>query len=548
MRRSALDNRTDGARARRSIRAVTRLPSRRTRARLTAPVMLLLILLALVASGCGGSSKAAGGSANGGGTDPASVAPPGSALYLSLIVRPQGTTKANVDQLGRTILATNDFPAELERLIAKSSTGTKDLDVARDVEPWLGDRLALALPSFSTKGDGLLIAATTDDDKARAGMARGIPSPADATYRGVDYQHSADGKHAGAVVDHLALYGPEADVKRAIDASQDTSLSETRAYTAAVERLPGDALATGYLDLRNAITTAGAAAGQGAATGLFGSVLGKGVAGIGLGAYADADAIRLEVAVPGTGAIGGGLSGGDAATALQAAPAGAWLGVGLGNIGTSLGHLLDGLSAGGGLGSIGVGALLGQAQQAIGLDVRKDLLAWMGSAHIFVSGTTRETVGGALVVHSTDPAATRRAVNTLATSIPRLMRKNRVARISGPASGFSIALGKTTRATIAVKGDTFIIAIGDAALKQALAVGDRLGDAPAFKASADRLNGARPVLYLDLQQVADLVASLGGTKAQGAVDVLRRFTQLAAGGKADGDVSRATIVAGVNVK
>ena len=527
---------------------MTRLSSRSAHARLTAPALVLLLLLALVASGCGGSSKAAGGTGNGGGTDPATVAPPRSALYLSLVVHPQGTTKANVEQLGRTILATSDFPSELKRLIAKASAGTNDLDFARDIEPWLGDRIALALPNLANNDDGLLIAATTDDGKARAGMARGITSPADATYRGVRYQHSADGKQAGGVVDHLALYGTEADVKRAIDASQGASLSETSAYKAAVERLPGDALATGYLDLRSAITTAGAAAGQGAATGLFGSVLGNGVAGVGLGAYADADAIRLEVAVPGTGAIGGGLSGGDAASSLEGAPAGAWFGLGLGNVGSSLGKLLDALSAGGGLGSIGVGALLGQAQQAIGLDIRKDLLAWMGSAHVFVSGTTRDTVGGALVVHSKDPAATRRAVDALSTSIPRLMGKNTVAQFSGPASGFSIALGKTTRATIAVKGDTFIIAIGDAAFKQALAGGNRLGDAPAFKASAGRLNGARPVLYLDLQQVADLVASLGGRKAQGAVDVLRRFTQLAAGGKADGDVSRATIVAGVNVK
>jgi hypothetical protein len=521
---------------------------RPTRSHLLAPALVLLLLLAAFTSGCGGSSKAAGG--GGGGTDPASAAPPGSALFLSANVRPQGTAKANIERVGGAILATGDFSAEVQRLLSKSAKGAKDLNFRRDVQPWLGDRLALALPSFTARGDGLMIAATTDDALARTSLQRAIPGAQSATYLGTDYVHSPGGKHAAAVVDHLALFGSEADVKRAIDASKGTSLAETPAYTRAISSLPGDALATGYLDLRSAITSAGAAAGQGATTGALSSVLGKNLTGVGLGAYADADAVRLEVAIPGSGALGGTVTGGDASASLLTAPAGAWLGIGLGNVGKTLSNLLDGIAGGGGITGIGVQAVLGQAEQSLGLDIRKDLLAWMGSAHIFVSGTTRKTVGGALVVHSTDPAATKRAVQQLSTVVPRLMPKASFAPL--PASiagaGFSARIGKKTRAYVVAQGDSFVIAIGARALKQALSPRGRLGDDPGFKAIAGKLGGAKPVLYLDLQQVADLVSALGGKKAQGAVDVLHRFTQLAAGGKAEGDVSRATVVAGVKVR
>lgn len=536
----------------RSISPVIRPLVRARRIPGLSPALLLLLLIALVASGCGGSSKASAG--GDGGADPATVAPAGSALFISLNVRPQGETKTNIERLGKAILATDDLAAAVKRLLPKS-TGRGNLNFERDVQPWLGEHLAAALPSFSGTAaggrDALLIAASTDDGKARTALGRAVGRPQDATYRDVSYQRSADGKRATAIIDHLALFGTERAVKQAIEASKGTALSETDAYTRALAKLPPDAAATGYLDLRSVIAGAGQAAGQGAAGGLFSSVLGKNVGGVGIGAYADAEAIRLEFAVPGTGALGSSIAGGGAAAALAGAPADAWLGVGLNNVGRTLNGLLDGLSSGGGLGGIGVQALLAQAQQAVGLDIRRDLLAWMGSATLFVSGTSGKTVGGALVIASMDPAATRRAVAKLSQSLPALLSRTSVTPISGGGrTGFSFPISKKLTASVVAAGSKFVIAIGDGALKDALGGGARLGDAPAFKNAAAQLDGAKPVLYLDLHQVADLVSSLGGPgkNTQQAAAILRRFTQLVAGGKSEDGVSRATVVAGVNVK
>ena len=105
---------------------------------------------------------------------------------------------------------------------------------------------------------------------------------------------------------------------------------------------------------------------------------------------------------------------------------------------------------------------------------------------------------------------------------------------------------------MAAQGETFVIAVGDRALKAALTHGgDRLGDRAEFKAIAGKLTGgAKPSFYLDMQQVTSLVRAFAGSGPQAtqALDVLRRFTQVAAGGTSQDDVSRTTIVAGVKTQ
>ena len=47
------------------------------------------------------------------------------------------------------------------------------------------------------------------------------------------------------------------------------------------------------------------------------------------------------------------------------------------------------------------------------LDLRKDVLGWMGDAGVFVGGTTSADLGGALVIKTTDPAKTKRTMAVL---------------------------------------------------------------------------------------------------------------------------------------
>ena len=74
---------------------------------------------------------------------------------------------------------------------------------------------------------------------------------------------------------------------------------------------------------------------------------------------------------------------------------------------------LQTVAGGGGITGVGVNALLGQFQKQTGLDLRKDVLGWMGDAGVFVGGTTSADLGGALVIKTTDPAKTKRTMAVL---------------------------------------------------------------------------------------------------------------------------------------
>ncbi len=177
----------------------------------------------------------------------------------------------------------------------------------------------------------------------------------------------------------------------------------------------------------------------------------------------------------------------------------------------------------------------------------------MGSAGIFVQGTGKGQVGGGLIVHSTDPAATRRAVRRLGTAIPRLFSSGKVGALNaaGVDEGFTLSGGKRPTIAVAAAGDRFIVAIGAGALAAALKPGSRLGDSPAFRDISAKLgSGQKPAFYLDMAAVTRLVAAHGGSDAQArkVLKVLSRFTQVAAGGRQEGDSSVITVVAGVNTQ
>ena len=83
----------------------------------------------------------------------------------------------------------------------------------------------------------------------------------------------------------------------------------------------------------------------------------------------------------------------------------AWLAAGIGEVGPRIEQQLESLGAS--------EAMLGLLSAQAGLDINKDLLAWMGEGAVFVTGEDAGSLGGALVVRSKDPAATRAAIPKL---------------------------------------------------------------------------------------------------------------------------------------
>ena len=125
----------------------------------------------------------------------------------------------------------------------------------------------------------------------------------------------------------------------------------------------------------------------------------------------------------------------------------------------------------------------------------------------------QDLLGGALIVKSKDPAASRKATGTLRKLLQGLDVKTGALSGAGSsgADGFSIDVGQLPAGIqVAAKDDKFVIAYGKDALADALDPSSTLGDSEPFKTAAGLLDGAKPSLFLDTPQVVKLASSVAG--------------------------------------
>jgi hypothetical protein len=211
--------------------------------------------------GAAAAGAVAYGFLSGGGTQPEDVVP-GTALGMVRIDLdpPAGQKVALAQLVARAGLFGDDgeggdpavtppageeqSPSELLSELLGAATD-RDIDFARDVEPWIGQRAGLALmpPSdggpLDTDDPQPLVALATDDEAAaRASLERLFPA--------------AEG-YAVAVRDGFVLVGAQADVN-----ASGPVLAENPAFTKAEEAI-GDTVAFGYFDIDTTIEQAEAA-------------------------------------------------------------------------------------------------------------------------------------------------------------------------------------------------------------------------------------------------------------------------------------------------
>jgi len=520
--------------------------------RITAPRAhrrLLAASIAVALAAAGGIAGCASSSGAGGGTDPASLVPARATLYAEAIVAPDDQKAAGAQAALARILRTSDVQGTLVKLFDRAA-GKRGVTFARDIEPWLGDRAAVATmpPAAGAKKDAVLVAASRDDDAARAALATFLPGAAARTYRDVAYRADDKEHAAGAVFGSSLVLGTEEGLKAAIDASKGSSLAESDALKQARDTVSQDRVGLLYLDVaglvRGALSSAGGAAAQAAP--FLEPVTQALPRTVAVGLHAQADLLRLDGAAFGNG--GGPPPAAGAADALAMLPGDASFGIGLGDLGQSVNGFLDRVASGGGLSAIALDAMLRQAGQAAGLDIRRDLLAWMGNAGVFAGGSG-ERPGGALVVTSKDPAATRSAVRRLA----ELAARNGSSSVD-PLSADGVDEGFTVRGSgdhqdlfVAAGGDRFVVAAGRPALREALKPSGSLTDSPAFREAAGKLGtGVQPSFFVDVTKLGRVAASKHGGSDDHAREVreyLGAFGALIGGAKRDGDTRRGAAIA-----
>jgi Protein of unknown function (DUF3352) len=508
-----------------------------------------LLVMALLLALCGAFAAGCGSSSGSGGTDdPAALIPAGAPVYAEAVVRPDGKVRSDLEGALKKILRTDDPGAKIEKLLEDSGKG-EGVTFKDDVDPWLGDRVGIAVTALHSGRDADYVAviSSKDDDKAQATLDKQKGDIVKRSYKGVDYRFNRKDKTAAAVFEHRVMIGTEGALKAVIDAKGGDTLDESNGLSAVRSKVAQDRIGLFYVDVQGLLRTVSQSASSdpqvGAMLQSFSSALPK---TIGAALQAQPDALRIDAVSIGTPKSAS--TGGSGADIVAALPGDAWLGLGVANLGQTLDRVLQTVAGGGGITGVGVNTLLGQFQKQTGLDLRKDVLGWMSDAGVFVSGTSAADLGGAVVIKTTDPAKTKRTM----TVLERFARQSGAAKIAtlhgkGIDEGFTVHATSGPAVQVALAGDRFVVAVGSRdVLAKAIAPGQQLGSSPAFTAAAGKLgNGLRPSFFLDFTQVTNLIAAFAGDNPgfQKSKPYLDTFGAIVAGAKDEGSgVTRSRFV------
>ncbi len=508
----------------------------------------LAALALLPLAGCGGDDATPAASGDG----LAKFAPKDVPFYVEAAVRPEGDLAKNLD----AAIAKFAPGQSAEKLLSQAFKGKGDVSYEADIKPWLGERAGLAVTTLPTGGGDPDVAAfvqTKDDGKAALALLRKeADGPVkDEEYNGVKYILDSGGSSptAAAVMDGTLVIGSDKGFKAAVDASKGDGLDTNADYKNVVSKVEENAVATIYADVAKAFELAQASArasGQGAQLEGVRELLNRqDLKTVGAGIAVTEASVKLKAAAAQKDS-------GDpekVAETVANLPAGSWAAFGLGDVGKSISEALDGLKTAKAPG-LDVEAGLKQLEQQAGIDVQKDLLDWMGQTGLFLRGTSITDIGGALVVQSKDPAATKAALSKARTLVAGGGLSPQALSGAGIDDGFSAALPGSTPVEVfaALAGDRFILAVTKSALDEAVKPSAKLGDDDAFKSAAGELgDGLEPTFLLDFPKVAGLVGLAAGSqpgfeKIRGYLD---RIGVIVAGGKRDGDLNLRTLSVGL---
>jgi hypothetical protein len=503
---------------------------------------LICALTSAIAIGCGSSSSGSGGA-----DDPASLVPATAPVYAEAALRPNGKVGADLDAALKKILRTDDPGAKIQKALDDSGR-TDGVTYKDDIEPWLGDRAGIAVTAIhGSNADFVAVINSKDDGKASDALAKTKGDIVKRSYKGVVYRFDRKDGTAAGVFDHSVVVGTEPGFKSAVDASKGDSLADSNGLRGVRSKVAQERVGLLYLDVDGLLRAVSASAGSQPEVGAVLQSLSAAVPKtIGAALQAQADALKIDGVSLGTPKSG--ASGASGADMVAGLPGDSWLALGFGKSGQTLEGVLDAIGKSGGITGVGVNALLSQFQQQTGLDLRKDVLSWMGDAGVFVAGKGLPDLGGGLVVKTSDPAKTKKVIAVLR----RLAGQQAGATIKtlnaqGVDEGFTLQPKNGPRIDVALAGEKFIVAVGaPGALKEAIAPSQPLSSAPAFTEAAGKLgDGLRPSFYLDFQQVVSLISGFVGNEAtfQKAKPYLDTFGAIVAGAKDEGDgVTRARFV------
>ena len=371
----------------------------------------------------------------------AALAPPDAPFYIEATINPDDDQQAAIDSIADRfggLDADEQLVAGLDELLASNGV---DATYADDIEPWLGDHAAIFVRSFEQPQAGGspdfgLMLEVEDGNAAREFIERVAEEDPAAdesrSYEDTDYVYETESDYAIGVVDDAALvFGSEASLKVAVDASEGEALAGSDDYDSHVEVLPEDRLATAFFEPATAIEAAIASEGIDRAEvqmlqPLLGGPLSEPVAAA---LTAEPDAASIDVAAT----IDSDAPASTESSLLEGLPGGSWFAAALPDLGPTLERNLDQVSSSG---LPGAGRIEAQVEQETGLDLATDLFAWLGDAAVFVEGTGAPGFSLGLIAQTNDPEGPRKLLDV----VGRIVEQESGRPSSGPPEGADVRL------------------------------------------------------------------------------------------------------------
>jgi hypothetical protein len=512
-----------------------------TRTRLSVVLSSAAVAAAIAIAGCGGSSSS-------GGDDPASLAPADSPLFVEASVKPEGDVKSNVESLSKELAGISD-PGSLivEQLNSSIAQSDQNINFEDDIEPWLGEKAGIFFQRYdgeSFSGVGAIFE-TTDTSAASDfvdKLAQTTKTPVTQnSYNGINYTtDTGDGTSIGVVGDYLVAAEDQKTFEAAVDTSEGDSLADDGKYTDALSNAPDGSLADVYVNIGDLINSAGGKVDQQVLD--FYNSLGIDFS----------NSTALASVVPGPDQIevdvstdaGGGVDAAGLTDFIGSFPADSWAAFASPNVGDQVKKVIDSFDQNGIPGSVPPGKFKSAlAQQGIDLD---KIAASIGDVGLFVEGTSRADLGGALVIQANDPQAAADTVSKLTD----LVRQSNTAGFETVPGGFSVKdpqqIG-TQPVEIVAKDDRVVIGYGDAATREALSggSGQTLDASASFGDATKALDGTDLAGFLDIATVLKLAESTGATSDpnyQQAKPYLDKLDFVAVGAGTSGDLTTSKVV------
>jgi hypothetical protein len=499
--------------------------------RFLALLLTTLTLAATALTACGKDTVSASSAA-------ASLVPANAAVYAEATLKPDADQQQALNELvAKFPGGGGDVGAKLQQLISDAlRSSDSGISYEDNIKPWLGDDAAVFVSGFGLDGkprDVGVLLATDDEGQALAAVKKSEPKAKQASYKGKDYvTFVADGDQlAAGTVDGWLLVGTVTGFKAAADAASGEGLAGTDRYKQALAGAAEDRLGLVYLDVgafADLVGKLGAAAPLGAFKGAFDKPY-----VMTFSADADGAEIATQVSTKGNSLLGPLL--GQGSKLLGDVPADSWLAIGQPELGKLLDRSISQFTA-----QVGGRAVVEQQLKgATGLSF-DDLFGWMGDFSLFVRGESVSGLGGALVVETTDQAASAKVIQTIRRLAGSSANGTQVRPLGLPGAGFQLSSpGVPQPLFVYQRAGRVVIAYGESAARDALDAPQPLADSSAFKAAVDSLgDGYNASTWLAVAPILKLVQStpLAGDATW---DRIKRYLEplggLVAGSKKDGD-------------